>query len=93
MECMENLWQFNVTYATDYSQLVKMISKPEELSVFAMYFEDIKILRSSFNHAWLIHVPRTKTIREDSLAHSARKQPFFIVHIDAELPVWFTDSS
>ncbi|CDY42866.1 BnaAnng06910D [Brassica napus] len=70
-----------------------MVSEPEELSVFAMYFEDIKILRSNFNHAWLIHVPRTKNIKANSLAHSTRKQLFFIVHMDAELPVWFTDSS
>ena len=30
MECMRNLRQFQVTFATDYSQLVKMVSEPEE---------------------------------------------------------------
>ena len=30
MECMKNLRQFQVTFATDYSQLVKMVSEPEE---------------------------------------------------------------
>ena len=30
MECMRNLRQFQVTFATDCSQLVKMISEPEE---------------------------------------------------------------
>lgn len=28
MECMRNLHQFQVTFATDCSQLVKMVSKP-----------------------------------------------------------------
>ena len=30
MECMKNLRQFHVTFATDCSQLVKMVSEPEE---------------------------------------------------------------
>ena len=30
MECMRNLRQFQVMFATDCSQLVKMVSKPEE---------------------------------------------------------------
>ena len=30
MECMRNLRQFQVTFATDCSQLVKMVSEPEE---------------------------------------------------------------
>ncbi|KAF2531497.1 hypothetical protein F2Q70_00030836 [Brassica cretica] len=27
------------------------------------------------------------------LARSARKQPSFVVHIDAELPIWFREST
>ena len=34
MECMKNLRQFQVTFATDCSQLVKMVSEPEEWPVF-----------------------------------------------------------
>ena len=30
MECMRNLRQFQVTFATDYFQLMKMVSEPEE---------------------------------------------------------------
>ena len=30
MECMKNLRQYQVTFATDCSQLVKMDSEPEE---------------------------------------------------------------
>ena len=30
MECMKNLRQFQVTFATDCYQLVKMVSAPEE---------------------------------------------------------------
>lgn len=30
IRCMRNLRQFSVTFATDYSQLVKMVLEPEE---------------------------------------------------------------
>ena len=89
MKCMRNLRQFTVTFAIDYSQLVKMVSKPEEWPVFASYLEDIKNLKRSFTSSELIHIPRTHNSRADILACSARKQPSFVIHMDAELPVWF----
>ena len=48
MECMRNLMQFTVTFATGCSQLVKMVSEPKEWPGFASYLEDIKILNKSF---------------------------------------------
>ena len=92
MECMKNLRQFQVTFATDCSQLVKMVSEPEEWPAFGSYLEDIKLLRRSFFNSDIVHVPRTENLRADSLARSARKQPSFVVHMDAELPIWFTGS-
>ena len=92
MESMRNLRQFHVTFATDCSQLVKMVSEPEELPAFATYLEDIKHLNTSFNHSEIIHVPRTQNTRADSLARSARKQPSFVVHMDSDYPVWFAES-
>ena len=35
MKCIRNLRQSQVTFATDCSQLVKMVSEPEEWPVFA----------------------------------------------------------
>ena len=93
MECMKNLRQFQVTFATDYSQLVKMVSEPEEWSAYESYLEDIKLLKESFLNADIVHVTRTANLRADSLARSARKQPSFVVHMDAELPIWFTEST
>ena len=92
MECMRNLRQFTVTFATDCSQLVKMVSEPEEWPAFASYLEDIKILKGSFHSSELIHISRTQNSKADSLARSARRQPSFVVHMDTELPVWFTES-
>ena len=75
IECMRNLRQFTITFATDCSQLVKMVSEPEERPAFASYLKNIKILKRSFHSSELIHILRTHNSRVDSLARSARKQP------------------
>ncbi|KAF3564669.1 hypothetical protein DY000_02013217 [Brassica cretica] len=54
--------------------------------------EDIRLLKRSFHNSDIVHVPRTENLRADSLARSARKQTSFVVHMDAELPIWFTES-
>ena len=90
MECMKKLRQFQVTFATDCSQLVKIVLEPEELPAFESYPEDIKLLRRSFHNSDIIYVSRMENLRADSLARSARKQPSLVVYMDAELPIWFT---
>ena len=90
MECMRNLRQFQVTFATDCSQLVKMFSEPEELLAFADYLEDFKTLTESFTRSEIIYVPRTLNTMADSLARNARMQPSYVVHMDVYHPVWFT---
>ena len=92
MKCMRNLRQHQVTFATDCFQLVKMVSEPEEWPAFGCSLVDIKTLKDWFLNSELIHVPRTKNLMADILAHSVRKQPSFIIHMDAELPSWFTES-
>ncbi|CDY55709.1 BnaC04g37580D [Brassica napus] len=89
---MKNLHQFQVTFVTDCSQLVKIVSEPEEWPAFEVYLEDIKVLMGSFRNTKIIHVPRTENSRADSLARSARKQLSFIVHMDAVLSAWFAES-
>ena len=85
IECMKNLRQFQVTFATDCSHLMKMVSEPEEWPVFANYLEDIKTLKEGFTRSEIIYVPMTQNSRADSLARSVRKQPSFVVHMDQDL--------
>ena len=40
----------------------------------------------------IIYVPRTQNTKADRLARSVRKHPSFVVHMDANHPVWFTES-
>ena len=44
LPCMKNLRQFTVTFATDCSQLVNMVSESYEWPTFANYLEDKIIL-------------------------------------------------
>ena len=92
MECMRNLRQFQVTFVTDCSQLVKMVSEPEEWPDFASYLEGLKVLKESFLRSEIIYIPRTQNTKADSLARSVRKQPSFVIHMDQDLPIWFTES-
>ncbi|XP_056843165.1 uncharacterized protein LOC130495707 [Raphanus sativus] len=92
LECMRNLRQRQVTFATDCSQLVKMVLEPEEWPAFAPYLQEIKKLQESFHNSQIIHVPRTENSRADCLARGVRQQSSFVVHMDAELPNWITES-
>ena len=69
-----------------------MVWEQEEWPVFANYLEDVKTLKESFIRSEIIYVPRTKNSKADRLARSVRKQPSFVVHMDADHPVWFTES-
>ena len=73
MECMRNLRQFQITFATYCSQLVKIVSELEQWPVFESYLEDIKMLKISFLSSEIIHVPRMENLKANSLARSARK--------------------
>ena len=63
MECTRNLWQFQVTFEMNSSQLVKMVSEPEEWPAFASYLEDLKILEESFLQSEIIYVPRAQNTK------------------------------
>lgn len=69
-----------------------MILELEEWFFFASYLEYIKTLREVFLNSDIIHVTRIKNLRTDSLTQNVKIQPSFIVHMNVELPIWFTES-
>ena len=69
---------------------MKMVSEPEKWTAFANYLEDIKVMKESFLQSEIIYVSRTQNTKTDSLARSVKKQPFFVVHMAQDLPIWFT---
>ena len=93
IEYMKNLKQYWVMFTRDCSQLVKIVSESDEWPPFESYLKTIKLLRKSFTNSDMVHVPRTENIKADRLARSVRKQPSFVIHMDAELPPSFTEST
>ena len=59
---------------------------------FCKLFGRYKILKENFISSAIIHVQRTQNIKADRLARNAKNQPSYVVHMDAELPIWFTES-
>ncbi|KAL0673460.1 hypothetical protein Bca4012_001441 [Brassica carinata] len=66
--------------------------RTRRMSSFANYLEDVKNLKESFTRSDIIYVPRTQNTKAHRIARSVRKQPSFVVHIDTDQPVWFTES-
>ncbi|KAL0758924.1 hypothetical protein Bca101_075074 [Brassica carinata] len=64
----------------------------EEFKTVSSYVCNGLFSIGSFLNSDIVHVPRKENLRADSLTHSARKQPSFVVHMDAELQIWFTES-
>ena len=56
------------------------------------YLEDIKTLKKCFLSLEIIYVPQTKNLRADSRTQCQKKKSSFIIHMDAELSSWFTES-
>nr|VDD60019.1 unnamed protein product [Brassica oleracea] len=85
----------SITSSEDVDLGNGMYEEPKTVSGYVcngLFSIDIKLLRRSFLNSDIIHVSRTENQRADSVARSARKQPSFVVHMDAELPIWFTKS-
>lgn len=79
IECMKNLRQFQVTFAIDCPQLVKMVSEQKNVCFCNLFSRD-KNLKENFHSSEIVHVPRTQNLKADSLAHCARKQTSFVAH-------------
>ena len=75
-----------MTFATDCSQLVKIVSEPEEWYAFATYVEEIQVLKESFRSFKIKCVPRTQNSMGDNHARGARLQQAPFVHIDTKTP-------
>ncbi|XP_010513755.1 PREDICTED: uncharacterized protein LOC104789808 [Camelina sativa] len=82
MRCMIGHDIREVTFLTDCSDLVKMVSSPHEWPAFAPYLDDIKMDREEFSSFSLIYVSRNANVRADSLARKARASSHHILFVN-----------
>ncbi|XP_018487893.1 uncharacterized protein LOC108858473 [Raphanus sativus] len=93
MECMKTLNFSDVVFATDCSQLVKMVSSPGEWPVFATHLEEFQRSKIFFPSFKIRHIPRTHNSVADKLARGARCSPSAMFYVDSMPPVWFHEST
>lgn len=91
MECMKTLQISEVVFATDCSQLVKMVSTPTEWPVFTTHMEEFLRCKEFFLNFTIQHIPRAQNTLADKLARGARTSPSAMVYVDSVPPRWLSD--
>ncbi|CAA7020406.1 unnamed protein product [Microthlaspi erraticum] len=76
-----------MNFQTDCSELVTMVSKPQDWPAFAILLEEVEKCKRSFQAFSLTHIPRTKNTKADKLARSARDQPYDVYYVNTVPPV------
>ena len=60
MECMKTLEISEVVFASDCSQLVKMVFTPTEWQVFSIHMEEFKVSKNFFPNFSIQLIQKTK---------------------------------
>ncbi|XP_048623703.1 uncharacterized protein LOC125592528 [Brassica napus] len=91
MECMKTLQVLEVVFATDCSQLVKMVSTPTEWPAFTTHMEEFLRCKEFFLNFTIQHIPRALNTLADKLARGDRTSPSAMVYVDSVSPRWLSD--
>lgn len=91
MTCLVAYKQTEVIFATDCSELVKMVSAPMEWSAFAIHLEELTSSKALFTSFSLHYIPRSRNSKADLLACNAHLQSHDIFFIDYVPPVWISE--
>ncbi|KAL0836184.1 hypothetical protein Bca101_088073 [Brassica carinata] len=91
-ECMKTLQFFDIVFATDCFQLVKIVSTPEEWPAFSTHMEEFSRNKTFFPDFRIRHIPRAQNTLTDKLAHCARSSPSAMLYVDSIPPIWLAES-
>ena len=90
MECMKTFQFSDVVFATDSSQLVKMVSTPEEWPAFSTHIEELRRSKTFFPNSKIRHISKAQNTMVDKLAHGASSSPSTMLYVDSSSPVWLS---
>ena len=90
MECMNTLQFSDVVFATDCSQLVKMVSTPDEWPTFSTHIEEFNRSKIFSHYLRIRHILRAYNTLTDKLARGAKNSPSTLLYVDSIPLVWFT---
>ncbi|CAA7020164.1 unnamed protein product [Microthlaspi erraticum] len=68
MQCILRYNKLVMVFETDCSDVVRMVSNPEEWQAFAVLLEEIDRCKRRFTSFTLTHIPRTSDTKADKLA-------------------------
>ena len=89
MKCMKTLHISEVVFATDCSQLVKMVSTWTEWSAFTTHMEEFLRCKEYLPTFTIQHIPRAQNTMADKLAR-AKTEPSAMVYVDSIPPRWLS---
>ncbi|KAG7583942.1 Ribonuclease H domain [Arabidopsis suecica] len=81
MRCMIGQDKREVSFYTDCSDLVKMVSSPTEWPAFSTYLEAIQSDKDEFDFFSLSLISRRANSKADNLARNVRTQPHLITYV------------
>ncbi|CAA7051296.1 unnamed protein product [Microthlaspi erraticum] len=80
-----------MVFETDCSDVVKMVSTPEEWPAFAVLLDEVDRSRTRFTSFSIVHIPRTNNTKADKLARSARTLPTDVYYVNSVSPAWIPE--
>ncbi|CAA7049279.1 unnamed protein product [Microthlaspi erraticum] len=91
MQCMLRIRKLTTVFQTDCSDVVKMVSRPEEWPAFSLLLEEVDRCKRRFNSFSIMQIPRTKNTQADKLARSARALLTDVYYVNSVSPVWISE--
>ena len=91
MKCMKTLQFTEVVFATDYSQLVKKVSSPEEWPAFAIHMDEFCRSKTFFPNFKIRHIPRAQNTMADKLARGTKSSLSAMLYVDSSPPAWLSN--
>ncbi|CAA7055684.1 unnamed protein product [Microthlaspi erraticum] len=91
MQCMLRHKKLVMVFETDCSDVVKMVSKPEEWPAFAILLDKVDKCKMGFTSFSIVHIPRMNNTKADKLARSARALPTDVYYVNSVSPAWIPE--
>ncbi|CAA7041816.1 unnamed protein product [Microthlaspi erraticum] len=91
MQCMLRHNNLTIVFETDCSDVVKMVSKPEEWPAFSILLEEFGRCKMMFTLFSIVYIPRTKNTKTDKLARSAPTLPTDVYYVNSVSPAWIPE--
>lgn len=91
MQCLIDIQQTKAAFATDCSDLMKMVSTPTD-GAAAVHIEELLKVNEKFPYFSLSHIPRTLNSKAERLADGARIGISDMFYVNSSPPTWVIES-